>query len=129
MIYCCGCKKYVEADLVDGKTIYPSRQDLHKLPFWICRRCNNYVGCHNKTKDPTKPLGCIPTAELRNARTHIHALLDPLWLSKQYTRSYVYARLSELLGYQYHTSELRTIEEARRVYRVLKQFKSTTHLV
>ena len=66
------------ARLTDGKEVYPHRSDLNSLPFWICDRCRNFVGCHHKTKNPTRPLGCIPNKEMKNARKHIHNLLDPI---------------------------------------------------
>ena len=80
-IRCCGCQKKVEARLTDGSEIYPHRKDLYSLPFWKCDVCGNFVGCHHKTKNRTRPLGCIPTPEIKNARKHIHAILDPLWQS------------------------------------------------
>ncbi|TXI12512.1 MAG: hypothetical protein E6Q68_03725 [Polynucleobacter sp.] len=129
MIWCCSCNRYIEADLITGKEIFPANKHLHNLPFWICRWCNNYVGCCSKSKTSTKPLGNILSPELRNAMKRIHNLLDPLWLSKQYTKSYVYHRLSQFLGYQYNTLELKTIEEAKRVYQLLLEFKQLENRV
>lgn len=124
-IYCCGCGHDVPARLTDGKEIYPHRPDLAGLPFWICDTCRNYVGCHHKTTDRTRPLGNIPTAELRNARSKIHALLDPLWTSKGMRRSAVYAALSRQLGREYHTAELKDVAEAEKIYKaVLELAKS-----
>jgi hypothetical protein len=108
------------ARLTDGAEIYPHRPDLATLPFWRCDRCGNYVGCHHKTKNPTEPLGNIPTPELRKARNHIHAVLDPLWKSKRFKRKELYAILSDHMGFQYHTAHLRSLEEARKVYRFVK---------
>lgn len=117
-IYCCGCEKKVPAELTDGKEIYPHRPDLASLPFWKCRTCGNFVGCHHKTKDRTRPLGCIPTPELKKARQHIHRILDPLWQSGRYDRKEVYQKLTEFLdnGHKYHTAQIRTVEEARKIY-------------
>lgn len=119
MIWCCGCSCEVNPRLTDGLEIYPHRADLSALPFWKCDACSNYVGCHHKTKDPTKPLGCIPTRELVNARKRIHALLDPIWKSGQMPRGKVYAILSDKLGHPYHTGELRSLDDARIVYRAV----------
>lgn len=116
VIFCCGCSRDVEARLTDGASVYPHRPDLAALPFWRCDACGNYVGCHHKTTDCTRPLGIIPTPEIRNARKHIHTILDPLWKSGRLRRGDLYARLSAHLGYEYHTAEIRTIEEARRIY-------------
>jgi len=116
-LWCCKCADYVEARLTDGAEVYPHRKDLASLPFWRCDTCGNWVGCHHKTKNRTKPLGNIPSPELKAARGHIHALIDPLWKSKQIDRGQLYARMSEKMGWNYHTANLRTIEEARAAYR------------
>ena len=121
IIYCCGCQKEIEATLTNGKEIYPRRPDLWALPFWKCPACSNYVGCHHKTKDRTKPLGCIPTPEIKNARRHIHTLLDSLWKTGKIRRKELYARLSKELGYEYHTANIRDIGEARKIYKLVKR--------
>jgi len=118
-IYCCGCKSDVEARLARGNEIYPNREDLAKLAFWKCDHCNNYVGCH---RGGIKPLGVIATAELMAARRRIHKLLDPIWKSGKISRGKLYRRISEELGYSYHTAQIRSLEEARRVWAVIKRF-------
>lgn len=123
-IYCCGCQKEVEARLTSGAEIYPHREDLHKLPFWKCDTCKNYVGCHHKTINRSKPLGNIPSKEIKNARQHIHKLIDPLWKNYEEpyrARAWIYRWLSSKIGKQYHTAEIKTIEEARRVYLLAKK--------
>lgn len=133
-IHCCQCQKEVEARLTYGKEIYSHRDDLHALPFWICDICKNYVGTHHKTKDKTKPLGNIPTKELREARKHIHALLDPIWQNKEgdekwKERARIYRFLTEELGYKYHTAEIKTIEESRVVYRLVQFYIKKGYLI
>lgn len=116
-IYCNGCNADVIARLTNGKEIYPHRKDLATLPFWICDTCWNYVGCHHKTDNPTKPKGSIPTPELRNWRVTLHRKIDPLWLkssNRKKTRQRVYAMMSEIMGYTYHTGEIRTQEQYER---------------
>lgn len=116
-IWCCGCNATVSARLTDGREIYRSRADLHSLPFWRCDACRNYVGCHHKTKDRTAPLGCIPTAAIKDARQKIHRILDPIWRSKAMTRRQAYDRIAAGIGKEeYHTAEIRTLDEARAVY-------------
>jgi len=122
MIYCCGCNEKVEARLTRGSEVYPHRGDLSNLPFWKCDTCRNYIGCHHKTKKPTQPLGCIPTPEIRRARKHIHALLDPIWQSGRVGRRDLYKQISARIGWKYHTAKIRSIEEARSIYRVIKEF-------
>jgi hypothetical protein len=122
VLYCCGCQKDVQARLTDGREVYPHRPDLAGLPFWKCDGCGNHVGCHHKTRNRTRPLGNIPTKELRNARQHIHKVLDPIWQSGKMPRGKVYAKLAEQLGLaEYHTAEIKTVEEARKVYAIVKE--------
>lgn len=122
-IYCCGCAAEVSARLTDGREIYQHRQDLSGLPFWVCDACGNFVGCHHKTNDRTRPLGSIPTPKLREARKHLHALIDPIWKSGQMPRRALYAKLSAALGREYHTAEIRTLEEARSVHEAIANMK------
>lgn len=119
-IYCCGCQDTVDARLTDGKEIYSLRQDLWKLPFWVCPRCGHYVGCHHKTSDPTKPLGVIPSGAIRELRKQIHRTLDPLWRSGKMTRSEAYRYVSEKLGYEYHTAEIRSEQEGKQVLSIVQ---------
>ena len=122
-IRCCGCGgDKVQARLTDGSEIYPQRKDLYGLPFWKCDSCGNFVGCHHKTKNRTRPLGCIPTPELKEARKHIHALLDPIWQSGKMGRKEVYAKISERVGWQYHTAHIRSVEEAREIYKIVREY-------
>lgn len=118
-IYCTGCGKDVEARLTDGKERYPHRLDLHELPFWKCDICGGYVGCHHKTDRPTKPLGVIATPQILEARKKIHATLDPLWKSGKIKRGQAYAYVSKRLGYSYHNGEIRSLDEARKIYTIV----------
>ena len=115
IIYCCGCEKDITARLTDGKEVYPHRRDLYRLPFWVCAVCGNYVGCHHKTKNRTKPLGVIPTKEIREGRLKVHGIIDPLWKSKSIARRDLYLLISKNLGYSYHTADLKSIGEVKRV--------------
>lgn len=124
-IWCVDCNAYVEAFLTNGRTIYPQRSDLHDLPFWMCPACCNHVGCHHKTKERTRPLGCIPNAKLRHARREIHNILDPLWRDGMIGRRELYERLSAAIGRRFHTAELRSIAEARFVYKELLQIRES----
>lgn len=125
-IYCCGCEEKVKARLTDGSEVYPHRRDLSLLPFWKCDRCGNHVGCHHKTDNPTNPLGCIPTPEIKNARQHIHRILDPIWQSGRMKRKALYQEIARQIGRKsYHTANIRSLDEAREVYRIVQQIGST----
>lgn len=121
-IWCCSCQRNVEARLTDGSEIYPHRPDLASVPRWKCDGCGNSVGTHHKTNTPLRPLGNIPSKEITRARMQIHDLIDPAWKSKKIKRAQLYAALSGRLGYEYHTGEIKTIDEARRVYKVALQY-------
>lgn len=118
-IYCTGCQKDVQARLTNGAERYPHRPDLADLPFWKCDTCGNYVGCHHKTKTPTRPLGVIATPEILDYRKRIHAVIDPLWKDGHIARGKLYSLISKELGHQYHTGEIRTVAEAQKIYHIV----------
>jgi len=123
-IYCCGCSKHVEARLTDGKEVYPRRRDIFRLPFWKCDVCKNTVGCHYKTAKPTQPLGCIPTPELKKARSAIHAVLDPLWETGGMNRKELYSRIASAMEMKtYHTAQIRSVDEANKVLSIVNKIK------
>jgi len=127
-IHCCACEKKVNARLTDGAEIYPHRADLSGLPFWRCDNCGNFVGCHHKTKDRTRPLGCIPTPEIKAARQHIHRILDPLWQKNGYHRARLYKKIYDHVGWKYHTAQIRSVEEARKIYAFIVQLKKEENI-
>lgn len=118
MIWCCACNADVDARLTNGAEIYPHRPDLRKLPFWRCDTCDGYVGCHHKTTDRTRPLGVIPTAELRTARNQIHRMIDPLWRNNKITRKRLYKRISDELGYSFHSARMKSMSEVESVLNI-----------
>ena len=126
-IWCCNCQKDVSTELITGKEAYPHRVDLANLPFWQCQACKAFVGCHHKTKDRTRPLGCIPSPEIKKYRKQIHAVLDPLWKSGKYTRKELYSKLSGKLGRTYHTAQLKTVAEAASILKFLQHLASTSN--
>lgn len=128
-IYCCGCESNVRARLTDGEEIYPHRHDLYELPFWKCDSCGNFVGCHHKTEAPTKPLGVIPTKQLKAKRQEIHKLLDPIWKMGRMRRGDCYARITKALGKRYHTAELRNSEEADKVISEIKAMRNDLGMI
>ncbi len=119
-IYCCGCVCEVQARLTDGAEIYPHREDLWALPFWKCDTCENNVGCHYKTKDPTRPLGVIATPAIKRCRSAVHRVLDPLWQRHGLDRKAVYRTLSDVMGFRYHTAKIKSEQEGRDVYRAVR---------
>lgn len=115
LIYCCECETEKHCEMIKGTKAYPHRKDLHHKNFWQCSGCRNFVGTHHNGEG-RQPLGCIPNKAMKNARQHIHALIDPIWKNRILSRSEVYKKLSEKLGYEFHVAELRTIPQARTVW-------------
>jgi zinc-finger-containing domain len=90
------------AALVTGEAIYPHRPDLASKKFWHCEPCGAWVGCHpphrKRKQAGTEPLGRLANAELRRAKQAAHAAFDPLWKSREMTRTEAYAWLAGAIG-------------------------------
>ena len=115
-IYCVECSNYVIAKLVTGAMVYPNTPKVSRDKYWMCNSCKNHVGVHrNANKNKLKPLGVIANKELRSIRKTIHDIIDPIWREEKMKRTHIYAIISNELGYNYHTAELKSIEEATRV--------------
>ena len=118
-IFCVEFDEDVRAKMVSGNIVYPRSRQLAHDKFWMCNSCKNFVGCHkNANKNKLKPLGVIANKELKQARIVIHELIDPIWKEEKLKRGEVYALISSQLGYPYHTGDLRSLDEARRVWRI-----------
>jgi hypothetical protein len=122
LLWCCQCQTDVEARLTSGAECYPHRRDLADIPRWKCDGCGNHVGTHHKTSEPTKPLGNIPSPEMKRARIAIHGLIDPAWQAGIVGRGRIYAHLGTIVGRKYHTAELRSVDEARTVFAAARDF-------
>lgn len=119
-IFCTGCGTDVEARLTDGFEMYPRRVDLHSHVFWVCDTCRAFVGTH---KTNNKPLGFLATQAIKSWRKNIHAILDPLWMNKKIRRGQAYAYVSNRIGRTYHTAEIYSVEEGKRIYNIVKELK------
>jgi len=122
-IYCVGCQLMVSARLTNGEEMYPHREDLECLPFWVCDTCRSFVGTHHQTDDWLRPLGFLATPEIKRWRMIIHGILDPLWKTGKRKRGALYAEISEALGRTYHTAEIYSVDEARKIYEIVKGIK------
>lgn len=121
-IYCCNCSEFKKCNIVRGSEIYPNRTDLANLFFYQCPCCKNSVGCHKKGNGRLKPLGVIPTKEMRKARIIIHNLIDPLWKKGKISRGKLYKLIAKELGIpEYHTGWTGSIEQCRDVYKVVSK--------
>jgi len=81
--------------MVTGQRIYPHRQDLFDMQFYLCAPCDAYVGCHEGT---TNPLGRLADLALRRAKNRAHAAFDPLWRNGKMKRQSAYKWLAQQLG-------------------------------
>ena len=90
---CPECGK--ESQQATGERIYPHRQDLWHLKFYLCEDCNAYVGCHRTTGEP---LGSLATEDIRAARREAHAVFDPVWKQGVMQRHKAYSWLAKKLG-------------------------------
>lgn len=118
-IYCCGCQRKILATLVSGKTVYPSRADLKNKKFWQCD-CGLFVGTHDNSK-LFAPLGVIATPEIKKERQNIHLILDRIWKEGFLSKRVIYEKISNKLGYPYHTGYIRSLDEAVRVYKIINK--------
>lgn len=107
-LYCNECRK-----LVHPIAEKDSEGEIHR---WDCPHCGRGVGCH----PGGAPLGSIPTDEMARLRIEIHNTIDPLWQLGYANRGWIYARLSKIVGHEYHTAtatlqELKTILPAAEI--------------
>lgn len=123
-----GCEKTVKARLTNGAERYPHRPDLADIPQYTHDECGTWVGTHHKSSQPHRPLGILATPEMYKWRIRIHDTIDPIWKNGHIKRAQVYAHMSKRLGYQYHTGELRTIEEAKRALSIAEDLYSKSIL-
>ena len=59
------------------------------------------------------------TTEIRKWRGYLHRLIDKHWKTSQ-ERKEVYSKITQEIGCQYHTAEIRSVDEAKRIYAICK---------
>jgi hypothetical protein len=127
-IWCAACKQDVQARLTTGQEVYPRHPQFWTQPYWVCDGCGNFVGCHHRhhiATMQTRPLGILATPELKFARRKLHELIDPLWQTKVIGRRALYAEIATRMNWPtYHTAEIKSVAEARQVYRVVLDIRS-----
>lgn len=52
----------------------------------------------------------------------IHDIIDPLWRSGAISRKAVYQAMSDRLGREYHTAEIRSLDEANAILIVARDY-------
>lgn len=113
------------SSLVSGKEIYPHRQDLSSLQFWLCAPCKAWVGCHKRSK--AVPLGRLANSQLRVAKSRAHAAFDPIWKSGKKSRRGAYEWLSKRLDIAFKDCHIGMfdIETCDRVFKVCVEFHNS----
>lgn len=86
-----------QAELVQGKEIYPYPGSPQNGMYWLCRPCKAWVGTH-KNSPRFAPKGSLANAELRKARQAAHAAFDPIWNENLMKRTEAYSWLANELG-------------------------------
>lgn len=120
-VYCPYCNNL--ADFTHGDEVYPHRKDLSGKPFWICRDCNAYCGCHKGTD---RPLGTLANKELRHWRKQAHSFFDPLWMHGKLSRGDAYGLLAKDLGIPKNECHIGSFsaDQCRGVVAFAKRYKS-----
>lgn len=49
-------------------------------------------------------------------------MLDPIWQSGKIKRKELYKEISEKIGWPYHTAKIRSVEEAREIYKIVRDY-------
>lgn len=101
-MFCVECDKYVEAIKSKGSVVYENRPDLKDKVMYYCPYCHNYA---------SNVADVIPNRTIRQLRKRIHGTIDPLWQSGMVSRGWVYRKMSDKLGYQFHNGSIRTVAE------------------
>jgi hypothetical protein len=101
---CPYCNK--KAEWVENKEVY-GRNVGKSYMIYLCKDCDAYVGCHKNTR---RELGSMANKELRELRTRVHDIIDPLWIyrrDKKAWRTKVYEKLNKWWGGEFHVGWLR----------------------
>jgi hypothetical protein len=116
---CIECGK--NPRMVRGDAIYPHRNDLHWMCFWLCE-CGAYVGSHEQTNEP---LGSPAGPATRTARSQAHAAFDPIWRERRLmTREKAYRWLAEKMGMDRDLCHIAQMSEvqAKQVVSIVRRF-------
>ncbi|MYL57390.1 hypothetical protein GLW20_07710 [Virgibacillus halodenitrificans] len=83
-----------EVVLTSNKEIYGKEYGNGRC--YLCRNCKASVGVHGGKKGKT-PLGVLATKEMKILKKCCHDLFDPIWKSKQISRTNLYRALARNL--------------------------------
>ena len=90
------------AELMTGRELYGEDSVTDDQNFWVCKKCDAYVGCHRRSPEygieGNEPLGRLANRRLRMARIKVHIMFDPLWKVAGWDRTRSYEWLAKRLG-------------------------------
>ncbi|AJX19710.1 hypothetical protein AQ910_24140 [Burkholderia pseudomallei] len=114
-----------------GDDAYPYREDHGEL--WICSPCDAWIGVFPRSRRHV-PLGRLANAELRHAKSELHAALEPLVAAKMRrdgcnafeARAKGIRWLATQLGLDAASSTIHTLDldACRHALRLVEQFMS-----
>ena len=120
-VYCCGCKKEVEAVRVYGIKLFPNKPTLYKKVFWHCPNCKCFVNSDHK--DTHSPLGTLADSKLRSLRKEIKTILNNLSKYGEFKTPVLYKYMDKKTGKPFNVSHLNTYEEANTALALVKELK------
>ena len=120
-VYCCGCKKEVEAVQVYGIKLFPNKPMLYKKVFWHCPNCKCFVNSDHK--DAHSPLGTLADSKLRTLRKEIRTILNNLSKYGEFKLPVLYKYMDKKTGKPFNVSHLNTYEEANTALTLVKELK------
>lgn len=121
-IYCTHCRQEVEAFSTPASSIFGDKFRFKDNIIFVCPNCKNYV----ETSKDLIPLGVIPTKELRKAKNYILSVLNSMLEQKMMTRKEAYLKLSKSVYANrkvFKISDIRDLDEARKVYAAVKKLR------
>lgn len=135
-IFCCTCRREVNAVQVSGMTLFPRRPDVWKNKFYQCPYCLNYTSArHDIETGEYKPIGFIASPALRTERIRLHELFDPIWKndphpaqSRKGWYKYIACGLYGPTGKKFHFGELKSFRECQRAETMIHKIKAKNRL-
>jgi hypothetical protein len=117
MVVCNYCNE--PAELVTGKEIYPHVKKLHQRKYYLCRKCEAYVGVVKGFAT-----GLLANRELRLTRQITHGSFDRLWKSGHFMRNGAYQWLALKMNKTSGKCHIAmfTLEECREALKLVREY-------
>jgi len=126
-IYCCKCRREVDAHLVSGMTTNTRRPEYWGRKYYQCPHCLNYC-LAQKFGNEWRPMASIAAPALRAERQRLHDLFDPVWKndpnpteSRKGWYRYITIGMNRKPEDQFHFGFLRSFSECKRAESLIKR--------